>query len=320
MEENRAGKNTEDRKTAKKKILRRILLAAAVLAVLYVLANSIVPVAVVSGMVNRRYGHSSDERLEKGQGRFVKTSDGEEIWMRICPAEDPKGAVIFISGLKGPAATDYQAHADWMNGLGYTAVLMELRAHGVSGGDRIGLGYLETEDVRAVLGELRKDPALQKLPVYLLGVSMGGAVALNAFGEFPEIAGVIALSPFASFEDVFEIRMEKAFVPPLTRRYVSFLIRSYLGSAFGEDVSETRNPKDEILKAEGRPVFLIVSRGDRRVPYENALILKEVCPEAELWIREGSDHLVVKGNDLKKVGNDEEYRLKIQEWLEKNAP
>lgn len=329
MEEKQAGKDIDKRKPAKdiekrkparKKVLKRILLIAALFLVLYVLANSIVPVAVVSGMVNRRYEHKTDETKEKGTGTFAKTSDGEEIWMKICPSEDPRGAVIFLSGLGGPAATNYQQHADWMNGLGYTAVITELRAHGISSGDRIGLGYLETEDVRAVLGELRKDPALQDLPVYLLGVSMGGATALNAFGEIPEVAGVIALSPFASFEDVFEIRMERAFVPPLTRKYVLYLIQRYLGSAFGEEVSETRNPKDEILKANGRPVLLIASKGDRRVPYENALILKEACPDAELWIREGNDHLVVKGNDLKKVGTDEEYRRKIEEWLEKNAP
>ena len=320
MEEKRTGTEIGEQKAARKKVFKRILLIAAAFLVLYVLANSIVPVAVVSGMVNRRYEHKTDERLEKGTGIFVQTSDGEEIWMKICPAEEPRGAIIFLSGLGGPAATNYQAHADWMNGLGYTAVIMELRAHGISSGERIGLGFLETEDVRAVLKELRKDPALQELPVYLLGVSMGGATALNAFGEIPEIAGVIALSPFASFEDVFELRMERAFVPPLTRKYVLFLIGSFLESTYGKEIAETRNPKDEILKAGGRPVLLIASKGDRRVPYEDSLILAEAYPDAELWIREGNDHLVVTGNDLKNVGKDEEYRRKIEEWLEKNAP
>ena len=308
----------EERKAKRKKILKRIALILAGAFILYALATTIVPVAVLSGIVNSHYSHQ--DSLEKNGGRFVTTSDGEQIWMRICPAENPKGAVIFISGMRGPAATDYQQHADWMNELGYTAVLMELRGHGLSSGDRIGLGFEETEDVRAVLAEIRKEPELSDVPVILFGVSMGGATVLNALGEIPEIAGAVALSPYASFEDNFELRMKDFFVPPLSRMYVKFLIRSYLGRTYGEETAATVNPRTEIQKANGRPVFLIASENDPKVSAENSRILKELYPEATLWVREGDAHLIVQGNSLKKVRKDEEYRGKIEEWLEKNIP
>ena len=319
MGEKRAGTDLEERKPVRKKVLKRILLIVAGILVLYVLANTIAPVAVVSGMVNRRYEHKKEDAKEKGAGTFVRTSDGEEIWMKLCPAEAPRGVIIFISGLGGPAATKFQAHADWVNELGYTAVLMELRAHGISSGERIGLGFLETEDVRAVYEALREDPETARLPVYLFGVSMGGATALNAFGEIPEIAGVIALSPYVSFEEVFDIRMKDAFVPPLTRKYVGLLLGAFLDRTYGKELVDTRNPREEIQKASGRPVFLIASKEDPRVPSENALRLQEICPEAEFWMRDGGNHLVVKGNDLMNVPKDAEYRAKIEEWLEKYA-
>ena len=305
----------EEKKAKRRLILKRIVKILAGALILYALAMTFVPVAVVSGTVNRRYDYKSSG--EENTGLFVTTSDGERLWMKICPAEEPRGTIIFLSGISGPAATDFQGHADWMNGLGFTAVLLELRAHGLSSGGQIGLGYKETEDVRAALSEIQKDPALADLPVYLYGVSMGASAAIVAMGELPEIAGAVALSPYASFEEQFEIRMEKALVLPLSRMYVSWLIGAFLDETFGEEATRERNPREEIKKADGRPVFLIASRNDRRVPSENALYLKELCPSADLWLREGSDHLVVSGNDLKNVGADEEYRLKIEEWLEK---
>ena len=305
----------EEKKARRKKILKRILMIVAGALILYALAMTFVPVAVVSGTVNRRYDYKDSGEDE--EGLFVETSDGERLWMKICPVEEPRGAVIFLSGLTGPAVTEYQAHADWLNGLGFTAVLLELRAHGLSTGDRVGLGYQEPEDVRAALSVLRKDPSLREVPVYLFGVSMGASAALVSMGEIPEIAGAVALSPYASFEEQFEIRMEKAFVLPLSRMYVNELICAFLRTTYGEEAFLTRNPREEILKAAGRPVLLIASGEDRRVPSENSIFLKEQYPEAELWIREGSAHLVVSGNDLKNVWNDGEYRIKIEEWLEK---
>lgn len=302
-------------KARRRQILKRILKILAGALILYALAMTFVPVAVLSGTVNRRYDYKDSG--EENEGLFVTTSDGETLWMKICPAEEPKGTVIFLSGISGPAATDFQAHADWMNGLGFTAVLLELRAHGLSSGDQIGLGYKETEDVRAALSEIRKDPVLAERPVYLYGVSMGASAALVAMGEIPEIAGAVALSPYASFEEQFEFRMERALVLPLSRMYVNWLVGAFLDETYGEEATSERSPREEIQKAAGRPVFLIAAKNDRRVPSENTLILKELYPQASLWLREGSDHLVVSGNDLKKVATDGEYRLKIEEWLEK---
>ena len=305
----------EEQKAKRRLILKRILQILAGALILYVLAMTFIPVAVLSGTVNRRYDYRNSG--EENEGLFVTTSDGERLWMKICPAEGPKGVVIFLSGLSGPAVTDYQAHADWMNGLGFAAVLLELRGHGLSSGDQIGLGYEETEDVRAALQEIRKDPALSEVPVYLFGVSMGASTALNALGELPEIAGAVALSPYASFEEQFEIRMERALVLPLSRMYVNSLVGAFLDGTYGEEVTATVNPREEIQKAAGRPVLLIASKDDRRVPVENTLYLKELYPEADLWLRGGSAHLVVSGNDLKNVWDDAEYRAKIEEWLEK---
>ncbi|MBQ7602060.1 MAG: alpha/beta hydrolase [Lachnospiraceae bacterium] len=306
----------EEKKAKRKMILKRILMILAGALILYALAMTFVPVAVLSGTVNRRYDYKNQEEEER-EGQYVTTSDGERLWMKICPVEEPKGVIIFLSGLSGPAVTEFQAHADWVNELGFAAVLLELRAHGLSGGDQIGLGYKETEDIRASLTEIRKDPVLHSVPVYLFGVSMGASSALVALGELPEIAGVAALSPYASFEEQFEIRMKRALVPPLSRRYVGFLIGTFLNDTYGEEAVLTKNPREEIQKAAGRPVLLIASKGDRKVPCENTLYLRELYPEADLWIREGSAHLVVSGNDLKNLRNDPEYLAKIEEWLEK---
>ena len=95
----------EEKKAKRKMILKRILMILAGALILYALAMTFVPVAVLSGTVNRRYDYKNQEEEER-EGQYVTTSDGERLWMKICPGEEPKGVIIFLSGLSGPDKGD----------------------------------------------------------------------------------------------------------------------------------------------------------------------------------------------------------------------
>ncbi len=83
---------------------------------------------------------------------------------------------------------------------GHDVVLYDSRAHGASTGEYCTYGVHEKEDLRRVLGAVGADKVL------LIGVSLGGAVALQAAAVEPRIRGVVALSPFSDLEAIVRER------------------------------------------------------------------------------------------------------------------
>jgi len=78
-----------------------------------------------------------------------------------------------------------------------------MRAHGESEGNMICLGYKEFLDTKAIVQYIKNDSTYRNVPVVVFGLSMGGVTAINSIGEIPEIDGLISLSAYSSWEEVF---------------------------------------------------------------------------------------------------------------------
>ncbi len=83
---------------------------------------------------------------------------------------------------------------------GWRAVLVDLRSHGRSGRAPAGFGTREADDVRALIGQLRRDGRIAE-PLALFGVSLGAVTALHVGAAAGGVAAVIALEPFANAAD-----------------------------------------------------------------------------------------------------------------------
>lgn len=86
-------------------------------------------------------------------------------------------------------AHDY--HASWTDGLqyarhyaqqGYSLLFVEMRAHGESGGDLIGMGYLDSRDLVAWCRKIVQDFG-EGVRIALHGSSMGAAAAIMAASD-----------------------------------------------------------------------------------------------------------------------------------------
>ncbi|WHZ03746.1 alpha/beta hydrolase [Neobacillus sp. YX16] len=134
------------------------------------------------------------------EGTFTGV-DGAELFYRIIePLTAPKATVIIIHG-----------HGDHSGGLhnisfslvneGYIVYTFDLRGHGKSSGKR---GFIKSwDEYRGDLHEFRKLVSKKQpgLPLYFIGHSMGGVIALEYAIDFSSgIAGVIAISPAISYE------------------------------------------------------------------------------------------------------------------------
>jgi pimeloyl-ACP methyl ester carboxylesterase len=111
----------------------------------------------------------------------------------------PRGTVLLLHGY---GVGDF-ALAPWALRLaqeGWRCVLLDLRGHGKSTGRQIYFGVQESRDLSQLLDELARTGKLAP-PVHAFGDSYGAALALRWKMEESRVAGVVAISPYASLSN-----------------------------------------------------------------------------------------------------------------------
>src|ERR671920_1724601 len=159
---------------------------------------------------------------------------------------------------------------------GFNVLMLDLRAHGESEGDRITVGYREARDVRGALSWLERrgfDPE----DVVLHGWSMGGAAVLQA-APGTGVAAVVEESAYADLPPLLRERIpDVSGLPPFFTPGI-FLVGQYL---LGIDPWAVRPVEEaELLSREGVPVMIIHSRDDEVVPFGHAERLAKAHPTA----------------------------------------
>lgn len=116
------------------------------------------------------------------------------------PDRPPAGTILLIHGAYG-SSEDMAGPARRLADAGYRTVLVDLRGHGRSTGDRITYGVRESADMSQVLDYLQRQGLLVgNLGVY--GFSFGAATAVQLAGRDPRVRAVVALAPYSSLESV----------------------------------------------------------------------------------------------------------------------
>ncbi|MDR1598355.1 MAG: alpha/beta hydrolase [Oscillospiraceae bacterium] len=292
-----------------------LVLGAAMLAALPFVA---MPLLGLTRHVSFSRTFSPEEASLAAEPVTLETEDGLNIqaWFAPSQREETKAAIIFLSGILRPSVTWYFPHAAWLAGEGYASMPVETRAHGASDGDRMGLGITEIADVAAAVDYLRD--RLPGAPVVVFGVSMGGVVAVNSFGEIPEIAAPISLSAYTSWPDEFTQMMNSYYhIPRFIAAAEQPFVWLYLGFTFGFDKLGI-NPLNEIKKANGRPILLMQSTQDSQVAFENYEALSEAAPDAESFLRDGDTHMIISDEQFLTPWEDTAYAEAILDFLDRN--
>jgi alpha-beta hydrolase superfamily lysophospholipase len=134
------------------------------------------------------------------EGTFAGVDGAELFYQMIEPLTSPKATVIIVHG-----------HGDHSGGLhninfglvqeGYIVYTFDLRGHGKSSGKR---GFIKSwDEFRGDLHKFRKLVSKKQpgLPLYMIGHSMGGVIALDYAIDFSSgISGIIAIAPAISYE------------------------------------------------------------------------------------------------------------------------
>ena len=129
-------------------------------------------------------------------------------------------------------------------------------------------------------------------------------MAINAAGVMPAIDGVVSLSAFSSWSDVF---VDSMGLPEPFAAVQRAFVDVYLGFVYGFDRRDLV-PRRQIERLGSRPALLIHSRGDTQVPFASFERLAARAPaQVETWVREGDAHLVVAEGSFLRPWEDVEY-------------
>jgi pimeloyl-ACP methyl ester carboxylesterase len=248
---------------------------------------------------------------------MLQTEDGYNIWVSEVYKEKPKAVIIYLTGIRQPSITYYYGHAKWMWDNGCASILLEVRGHGKSDGNKVCLGYEEVSDVKAVVEYIKQQEYYDEVPIVIQGVSMGGSVAINAFGQIDDIDGLIAASAYSSFEDVVVDTLRSYHIPSFICTLERPLIHLSLRFMFGNKVNELM-PIKQVENIGKRPALFIASASDEEVSAENMTRLLAAAPKHCIgWLRDddAAGHFILLDYDFENVALDTEYCERVLSFL-----
>lgn len=231
--------------------------------------------------LNRYYCEEWEQTAGDGillRGIFVAGQPGE------------KGVVMLLHGFRcsGLYMADYAEY--YRQTYGYSVLLPDARAHGKSGGDYVGMGWLERLDgllwLQRIIERVGEDA---KIIVH--GISMGGATAMMMCGEKlpPQVRFVVEDCGYTSVRDELAWQLNTRYhVPLFPSLYAGNVVcRLVAGYGFWEASSV------EQLEKATLPMLFIHGEKDAFVPYYMSALLLEAsaAPQKELVSVPGARHL-----------------------------
>ncbi|MBA2666733.1 MAG: alpha/beta fold hydrolase [Trueperaceae bacterium] len=228
---------------------------------------------------------------------FRSTDDRVDLAAWLLRVAGSEAGVVLVHGIEANRSTGFDSGfvdvAVVLQRAGYQVLLVDLRGHGASGDARYAFGLRERYDVIAAVTYLVEEGGVRPGSVGVLGVSLGGASALEAAAIDPRIGAVWTDSAYAEFAPVVVVSPYAASVLP------TFLlpgVRLAYRMRFGIDPVRAR-PVEVVPALAPLPFTIVHGRGDRLVPVAHAQLLSAAAPWADAWIVEGAGHTEVYAAD-----------------------
>jgi uncharacterized protein len=239
----------------------------------------------------------------------LRSSDGLSLSAWWIEEEGSSRTVVLVHGWVGDRSDLHVVETALVyERAGFNVLMIDMRGHGESEGERVTLGYKEVRDVRGALSWL-EERGFDPEDVVLHGWSMGGAVVVQAAPG----AGVAAVVEEAAYADLppllWERLPEASGLPALFNPGIFLMGRLFLGI----DPWAVR-PEGEArrLSRERVPFMIIHSRDDEVIPFEHAESFAAAYPEATFWEIEGYEHVTAHTHP--------EYRERLLTFLDETAP
>ncbi len=231
--------------------------------------------------------------------RQLETSDGfESVGLTVGDGvrlvghwrehPNPKRVIVAMHGWRSSWSRDFGFIADFWYARGCSVLFAEQRGQNNSGGEYMGFGMLERHDcVDWVRWVNRRTGG--ELPVYLWGISMGGATVLMASAlNLPKnVKGIISDCGFTSPHAIWKHVTEK-------NLHLPYLLQGVLADRWCKKTIHVGSKNCSTVKALQKsriPVLLIHGTEDKFVPVRMTYENYQACAAPKrLFIVPGAEH------------------------------
>ncbi len=280
--------------TVKRIVIRSLVILAAV----FVIIEFTISILVTHSMLDNKVTYSTiwsaeDFDLPTPDTLHLTASDGLALTAYAVSPLSPKAVIICLTGINKPSVTCYWGHAKMFYDAGYASVLLDVRGHGLSDGNRICAGYQETRDVQAVTDYLDASSQFAGVSIIAMGISMGAGIAINSAAVNQDIDAIVSISSYSSLEDMFAEFMSAQAPAPLTACIKPFVQITSL-CKYGVNPWKVR-PVHAIRSLGSRPILLMHTKQDSNVSFANfERIMKNAPEQAQTMVRDVDEHFFIK--------------------------
>ncbi len=216
---------------------------------------------------------------------YFATDSGLQLHGWWTPADGPPsqalGTIVHAHGNAMAVDNHYEVTA-FLAEYGFNVLLFDYRGYGRSQG-KIRRREDALADLQAALAYVRTRPDVEPRRLLLLGNSIGGALSLMAGPDEPELAGIVAISPFASWQRVAANAIGGGDPPNRAGQLLTRLL-----------LRRDLDPIERLPEIQHCPVLLVHGTRDEIVPYSHSLALLAAgqAAHAPVTLRtiEGGDH------------------------------
>lgn len=276
--------------------------------------------------------------MQQHAGELEGTKGVALAWQAWLPDDDPKAVVILSHGLAEHSGR-YAHVAACLVRHGYGVYALDHRGHGRSQGRRAQIDRMAyvVEDLHTFVGLVRSEQPAK--PQFLLGHSVGGAVAVNYALEHPdELAGLVLSAPAVVIENAPAVQVRVGKI--LSAIAPGFPLLALDGTAVSRDTAVVHAYDTDPLNYRGKipvrtlaelvdtaeqvpdrlgdlrlPILLLQGTADRLVPLSASRLVHDrvSSPDRTLRLYEGLYHEVFNEPERDQVLAD------LCDWLERHA-
>jgi alpha-beta hydrolase superfamily lysophospholipase len=272
------------------------------------------------------------------EGRFAGVGGLEIYWQAWLPAARPR-AIVLISHGGAEHGGRYAWTAGQLNERGHAVYAIDHRGHGRSAGPRAYVDRIDNAvaDLDVLHGIARdRHP---ELPVFVLGHSMGGLIAIvYALRHQDDLTGLVLSAPLAVIEANPATRLASRVLSAVAPRLPVYKIDATTVSrdpevvrAYDEDplnhrgmlpartvgeLAATTATFAERLPELRLPILTVYGSGDRLVDNAGSILVEERCGSADstLIAYDGLYHEVLNEPERDRVIAD------VAGWIDARAP
>lgn len=226
---------------------------------------------------------------------YLTSSDGLKLHNYVITNSDSDQWVITVHGYTSEGV-NMASYAKQFYDMGYNVIIPDLRGHGKSEGDYIGMGWDERYDILDLIDYIVSNH--KDSQIVLFGVSMGAATVMNVSGEeLPSnVKAVIEDCGYTSVWAEFSHQLKELFgLPAFPMMHSASLISKLRAGYWLGEVSVI-----EQVKKSKTPTLFIHGDADDFVPFTMLEELYEASSaEKEKLIVEGAGH--AKSSEVNKT-------------------